>query len=358
MRRSCSLDKPEGKLKLTLQPLPPRSGLKITSLKVTAAVLGALVHCLACGGKVAPSNNDHRIPDQVLGSAEDVLNMLTQSTWGQPPIPRTGWFEFERIDGTGQVEGSFDFRDFLMPFEDCRIRRIGDCVVTECTWTAQEYSYRGSMDGGAELAKLERFTLSSNHGDKILFDVNDPTTSSSARVSEVSLETNELLPGGSWWGLFDGVIDDTSTSVWDLDVDGGSLDGLSQGGFVLPTSPTLAMPEGADVNSADDVVEIFVVEGEDYQLSWQRQSDAEFFQICSLGNYLSTVRCVFDGESEGGILPADATRLSRSFALGAANLQVRNFGENLPRGKQVLVVVSGAALVDEDSGKPVRLVIK
>ena len=291
-------------------------------------------------------------------SADDALDMLMSSGWGRPSVPRTGWFEFQRANGLGDVKGVFGFRDPLIPFEDCKLRQIESCVVSECVWIADEYGYGGSNDGNAKLAKLERFTLSSASGDRIEFDVNNPTTSSSARVSERGLEGGFPPPGGSWWGMFKGSVDDAFASVWDLTVEGGSLDGLSLSNFTLPKSSTLALPEGRGVNLAEDSVEVFISKGEDYQFFWSPSSDAEFFQVESLNGSLNTVQCFFDNEFGEGTLPAEVTRSFGLFALGEANIQVREFGEHLPRGKQALVVVSRANLTEVGSGKPIRLVAR
>jgi len=147
-----------------------------------------------------------------------------------------------------------------------------------------------------------------------------------------------------------------STSVWQVDVWGGSLDGLRLGGFTLPESPMVAMPERDGVMHTYTHVEVSIQASEDYHVSWPPSSDATFFRASSEGGAGDRVQCFFDSDLGEGTLPAEVTSSFGPFELGAANLQVRAFGEHLPRGRQALVVLSAAALIEESSGKPVRLV--
>gem|GEM_PF-6211856 len=294
-----------------------------------------------------------------LTSADEVLDVLAAFDWGQASTSYSAWFEFERLNRAGETFGVFDFLDPLTPFEDCTLRRVGNCVFSDCSWLAEqeEYSHGGSMEGDAELPKLEQFTLSSTLGDKIEFDVYAPQTFSSAAMSAAAQSGGDLPPGGSWWGTFEGSMAEASTSVWQLEARGGSLDGLSLSGFTLPSSPTVT-PEGSAVTVKESRVEISITEGADYQLTWQPPPDADFFHVYSDVGHLDTVQCFFDSALGEGTLPAELTQGFGPIELGVANLQARAFGEHLPRGRQTLLVLSAAGLIDDASGKPVVLVPK
>jgi len=125
----------------------------------SAGALALVILCPACGGIVAPAA-DLPAADEVLVDADQVIDLLMRSEWGEPAVPRTGWLQFALINGVGEIDAMFEFLDPLMPFEDCDLRRVENCVVSECFWVAAEYADGGSMDGGANLATVEWLRLS------------------------------------------------------------------------------------------------------------------------------------------------------------------------------------------------------
>src|SRR6478735_288217 len=321
----------------------------VPGLPRTFAASAPLLWCLACGGQVERVGNFST--PAVLASADEVLNLLTRSEWGE--LPRTGWLQFEIVNGSGQIDGTFEFRDPLSPFDVCTRRRIENCVISECVWIAEDYADGGSMAGDAELPTLERLRLVSNVNGSAEFDVYDPFVASSTAESAAFLEGGVVPPGGAWWGSIQGFEREATISVWELDVWGGSLDGLTLSGLTLPAPPAVSVPEG--VTDAYAEVEVSIPAGKDYQLSWQPSPGAEFFRVYSERYDLDSVHCFFDAELGRGSIPGEVTASFGLLELSMANLQVREFGNNLPLGKQALVVLSAAVVVEQGSGKAVRL---